>query len=127
MVSLRSGSTTDNKEICGPAEVSSKRSSRRPATKKGSRLAETKTKNGSTAANVAPYKSTQKQQSLLAPIAETPRFEAPTGEGTLLHLPRTDSAAVLQPLLNCPKPSASYNEHKHLSFIPRCSILRERG
>ena len=85
MVSLRSGSTTDNKDICGPAEVSSKRSRRRIAARKDSRLVkEADSNKKDPAADVTPAagKNTRTKQKLLATIAETPRPEASNGEGT---------------------------------------------
>jgi len=75
MVSLRSGSTTDNKDANGPPEVSSKRKSRRLATNKDSRLGERKS-----SAKVRQAKSaTTDLQLPLAPIEETPQFDEQTG------------------------------------------------
>ena len=88
MVSLRSGSTTGNVDIGGPAEVSSKRTSRRPATKKDSRLAVTKSNEETPKEDVtaSTRKSTRTSLKILAPIAEAPQSETFAGEVTSLLL-----------------------------------------
>lgn len=75
MVSLRFGSTTDNKDASDPPEVSSKRKSRRLATNKDSRLGEKES-----SAKIRQAKGATKDWQIpLAPIQETPQSEEQTG------------------------------------------------
>ena len=108
MVSLRSGSTTDNKEPQGPPEVSSRRISRRQTEKKSSRLASTKKEiGGSEAQNLkihtARGKKKESSSQPLAVIAESPREAAPTSPRGVLDKPfsmdaTTESGQAAKPV-----------------------------
>lgn len=88
MVSLRSGSTTDNKDTGGTAEVSSTRRSRRRAVKQDSRLAETESNKADEAklGTTTAKKSARGRPTVLAPIAEAPHIGVSTGKVTFVRL-----------------------------------------
>ncbi|BDA41166.1 probable deoxynucleotidyltransferase terminal-interacting protein 2 at C-terminar half [Coccomyxa sp. Obi] len=106
MVSLRSGSTTDNKDIGGTAEVTSTRRSRRTAVKQDSRLAETESNTADQArsSTVTAKKGARGRSKALASIAEAPHSGVPTGsqdsaDSDMVPAPKPKPVAARLPAL----------------------------